>query len=826
MAFNLRFPRREFLKFGAKTGVAWSTLTFLQGCGGSDNLVQNLTPGAASSPDSAMVDLPDIPTQTVRGFVDRSVVGGEGLSVSNSTTAPVAVAPDGGFVIEASTLGPQILFVKDIQANIRALAVLCPPPDGEDWGVIAVDALSTSIGILFLTPGFATGDRDEGRIRIAQVSGSPKMSEVVSSLRLLMPDLPLSELIGVGDLQSKLADLLNSWTVSNQVLGQTLNQSTVRGSVTGADEVTLENYAWRWVSVVRRKADAAGDSLETTAPRLTDTKESHLFSRPNLIPGANALSFGSLFTAGVGAAAGVFDRVDLDAPEGVSAVSYWVYGPGFLAGQEPPDDVRISDFDAEWVQGLSFVNYVLFPVIEPVLGIGSALNGALKAVEAVWSLLVSRGLNIATLVSAFGSDDQNGLVSGVVSVVIDLLVGAIPFALELAVLLFEGSALAAAAPVLGVVLAGALGVMSAVNLTMAVGDWTRLPRLFEVPLDPSDFSIQFLMDIREIANPVVNDRLDSAWAEGSEVGDPILVANTAEGGTRTVLDEPGVGPLLYGLTNERWLGYEQDNGGLLRHWILNLDTGAKIQLAHSVQRIFPSGMGWYEGTDGMTYIFDAHDTVSPPVVFDFVSLISESELAPGSVNLVTIRGVNRAGQILGSAEIPTATGGSEIVFYFDPTTPNEPTFSIMPLDYELYSTVGFWSSLLENGDALVGMRLKLGVTDDTFPDARVWRPGVGFIRDVHGVTGHNSFVGMNSEGTVLGSYFEPEVHFGAVLYHLDGTVYSLDRRPTLVHPSRPEEELTGIPLKISETGVVQFLAVTGDRPTQTGAVATLTPTFS
>ena len=65
MAFNLRFPRREFLKFGAKTGVAWSTLTFLQGCGGSDNLVQNLTPGAASSPDSAMVDLPWIEVSSV-----------------------------------------------------------------------------------------------------------------------------------------------------------------------------------------------------------------------------------------------------------------------------------------------------------------------------------------------------------------------------------------------------------------------------------------------------------------------------------------------------------------------------------------------------------------------------------------------------------------------------------------------------------------------------------------------------------------------------------------------------------------------------------------
>ncbi|HQK91864.1 MAG TPA: hypothetical protein PLD23_00050 [Armatimonadota bacterium] len=513
------------VRVGMSRGIAWlliAVMVGIAGCGGGpapvDGNNDNHGNGGNNGGDPTATHFADDPNApevvTVTGYVDRTAIGGEGLTVLSAYQQSAALSATGSFRTQVSGEGPQLLFALDQNRTLRGLAVTVSATAGaSSRAAPQFDADSTAMGLLFLTPGILDTDPEGAAKVIAELKGYGTFSTLSRYLATKLPTEALADLVANDEhLSDLLSDCYSQWCdyhapAAPEALARDINDYDVKlrvegpspwsrfkvpGAGTGGTtwnpgkprdvDVFMENHGMRWVNIHRHPVDTDGEYLdwETVADGI------------NSMPGAVPLSIGSLLTWTQFQEAKGLDSRDT---KGISCLEYWIRGPGFAAATEPlPDDIPESTMDA-W--GISIVLYVFFPIIAVISGISNArfLAGGdklpLTCTDLYKSIASSRNFmdmlnNLRTFIGHFNWKSATRAVVQIVLTGISLI-GAEGVEALLAIVCVGMSAAAASdlAALIIAVLSVIGGALHVANVGTVVYHWATMPHadVFRVYID-------------------------------------------------------------------------------------------------------------------------------------------------------------------------------------------------------------------------------------------------------------------------------------------------------------------------------------------------------
>jgi hypothetical protein len=359
----------------------------------------------------------------VTGTIERAEIGGTGLRV-HSLYGKRSDVQEGEFSTAISTDGAQLLFASDAAGRLRGLAVTRPSD-----GFVVLDAASTALATVFGSLGVMTVEPVQAATRLAAI---PKLASWKPLVAFLAANLPGKDLGTVaGDPQfAMLRDqvVAEALALPPSMLALASSASSERGFVDGAlapasaathglAQVSLKNSAWRFVTVGRRELDASRGELRAVTPRLQQAQNPLPEQVPNLVSGANPVTWGNLFTLQAGSAGAAVDPVDLQAKTDVALLEYWIVGPGGTPnGKTLPGTVTLGP-------GLPTTATVLFYLFAPLLDfvagresiLGFLKKGSnLDEIDRLAGAVYGAGLNTGGLLGALNSKSLDNVKGGLV----------------------------------------------------------------------------------------------------------------------------------------------------------------------------------------------------------------------------------------------------------------------------------------------------------------------------------------------------------------------------------------------------------------------------
>ncbi len=436
--------RREFVVNGGKFALSLSAMASLQaalvGCGGGGGEAE----------------------QKINGTVDLAEVGGSGLAL-RSMTGSATVQSEGKVTVIAPREGARLALLHDVNNQARALCLLQPAsniPEG-----FVVDAASTALSLVFLTPGIATTVTGEVATRSEALRRLDAFGRLVDLLRREMPRTTLEGILGTEEYEDALTTCVSDYIALPEGLRsrgidpdagmafcevKVLNQGNARSV-----DLALENSAWRYASVTRR--DVSSSDL------LIDRKDF------GSIGGGIALSLGSIFTNSHGE-----PTVTMDS--GVNFTrhyrsEYWLQGPGWAsagAGTLPGD---ISE-DGIRAWGYSIIMYLAFPVIDLITGLLKSVGEVGEFVSDLWDA-ISTSVSLVELIRASTWKEAVAALIDAVGSVLSYLAGS-------EILVVKGILSGAANALLGFILSIAGIGMATGNMIVAGYNWWLIPGISRV----------------------------------------------------------------------------------------------------------------------------------------------------------------------------------------------------------------------------------------------------------------------------------------------------------------------------------------------------------
>ncbi|MBN1459155.1 MAG: SUMF1/EgtB/PvdO family nonheme iron enzyme [Armatimonadetes bacterium] len=394
----------------------------------------------------------EVETQDVQGVVDETEVGGDQLSVLSvweETGAPLDQSGD--FEVTVSAEGAQLLVVVDGANEPRALAISVPDYSRSGSDTLVVDAGSTTDALLMLTPGILAVSPSTAAQRVETLHALPGYSALRD---LVAGSLESSTVVDVASdpaVQSALRSVIEDWEEARGVSRRDRDHSGFSASLCGGSSpeqtcVRLENAAWRFVNVYRRELSSGSAEIQVVpvATGLT------------CMSGAEPISWGSLIFSTFGDPTEATDTVDFSGSSDVETAQYWAVGMGLDPGEELPGTIDSS----YGVAGFYTVTwYVLFPVLDLVMGVTDFLDLGTDGLNTAWQI-VEATANVQDLENA-QSEEQ------LAAAALDLTISTVStFGLYTAFGL-SGSAWA----VIGI----ASAPLSVANLSLAVGSWAEVP---------------------------------------------------------------------------------------------------------------------------------------------------------------------------------------------------------------------------------------------------------------------------------------------------------------------------------------------------------------
>ncbi len=405
-------------------------------------------------------------------------VGGVGLVVKSALRSEPDPVTGTTFETSVSNVGTQLLFVSDQAGETRGLALSLPEAQVTARQALVVDAESTALGLLFLSPGIAAPDPDLAADRIAELKTYPAFVDLVAYLRENLPVDSLEDLLaeGTDPLTELVNDVAMEWVANHPPVsaaeaaardlreGQFVEPFGETGGVTGAClekedtwptvQTRLSNSGWRFVDVRRR--DVGGGWHDVAV----------------FWQGASGLSFGSVYTGTITTPSTLDDEIDF---EGLARSEYFIRGPGFARSDTVvPLDIP-GDPLAPWM-GTCLI-YVIMPAICVIGGVGEVTKAAAAEIKTLTEGLVpiigaSESVAEAALAatSLAGSEDrlaQQKAIADLSAAILLVLIGTGAFA-SIVSFLGLSAALAPEAAVFAAVVAGAAGLMGLGNLAVTV----------------------------------------------------------------------------------------------------------------------------------------------------------------------------------------------------------------------------------------------------------------------------------------------------------------------------------------------------------------------
>lgn len=486
-----RVGRRSVIK--GLSGLGMGMLLSACSGGGSDDLVSG-APAAPGAGGGGGGGGGGGITGPVTGRVDTTQIGGQNLSVLSAFQLDGLVDPTGAFQTTVATGNAQIVFVRDGGGVVRGMAVSLP------GSPLTFDAASTATALVFMSPGIGTTDAALAAQQVQNIQNAPSFNALVAELagRLPNADVPtavadpavqvllqlVAQEVFAAAVPRTVSARTTPFTEKEQFLDKPGRLRLLRNPDIFPDaQFEVENGGFRYVSVVRQSYNLAGELVQTVQPMLQGSPFS---GTPSVVGGVNALSVGNLVFGQVDAPGTAIDLYSLPTSNyPVDRSVYYLRGLGFSGHEDSyPEDAIPAEvkqaFDTNLsggitvpglANGFTFVYYLLFPFLEPILGV---VGLATKTFDEVINLfgqasLGATGLGLQTSANQGGQDAAS--VTALGGAMVDAIVSIVSLATTvLAETLAAEAALAGAAAtatVFSTVIAAALAAMSVVNFINA-----------------------------------------------------------------------------------------------------------------------------------------------------------------------------------------------------------------------------------------------------------------------------------------------------------------------------------------------------------------------
>lgn len=541
--------RRDFLK-GAAGASLGLVLGGCSGGGGGTAASGSGTPaaggGGGGGTGGGSTPVAGTP---VLGVLDTSQIGGRGLSVLSPLQMDAFPGPGGSFETSVAADSAHVLFVRDESGAIRGMALTIPGAG------LTIDAASTALALVFLTPGIGTVDPATATVRVQQIQAAPSFGALVAALAALLSGADLPTAVadpGVKALLEAVAGEIPAARVST-LAARTVPFSELEAfqdqpgglKILRDPEVDrpnakfdLHNRGYRYVSVVRQALNLKGEVVATARPDLLGSPFVSVVS--SVMGGINGLSVGNLVFGQVDSPAEVTDQYGI-APSvfPVDRTRYFFQGLGLsshsdsFADDSVPEEVRDA-FNvnvggvslSHLCDGFTFVYYVLFPFLEPVLGV---VKLGTKTFDQVINMFGAAGVATAGAATQQGANTGNpqNFMSPMLDTVVGLMTGGGQALIELLAAdaaVVTGGAAVTFASIFSLAVGAALLAMSVTNfLKAALYYGAGVPRTVVVDVPhPTAGLLQSLGNLDQVTPLGVSGKGSTVYSFKDAQGDSIL----------------------------------------------------------------------------------------------------------------------------------------------------------------------------------------------------------------------------------------------------------------------------------------------------------------
>lgn len=285
---------------------------------------------------------------------------------------------DDQFEIKVSTVGTQLLFVIDGSQQLCGLTLSVIRNNNPEISLIS--AKSSAYALLMMTPGILTTDPKETEIVLSNFEQLQSMPKLIDYLKTNLSKKYLTTLMAEDETNVLIDSCISEYDRKFQPPKEKKIKIDEQGDEVyfnidvkkeGVDNIVeFKNSQWRYVNVVRRDMDLAGNEKKVT-------------SVLDCMGGATALSLGSILTMTVGEPTIAYDE-KYKLSEDISRSQYWIIGPGFnlSANIEPPYTVNSDYLNA---YGKTMVNYLILPFIDIFIGGLPDAGKMVTLTKAIWS---------------------------------------------------------------------------------------------------------------------------------------------------------------------------------------------------------------------------------------------------------------------------------------------------------------------------------------------------------------------------------------------------------------------------------------------------------
>ncbi|MFH1842672.1 MAG: hypothetical protein ABIF77_05650, partial [bacterium] len=336
---------------------------------------QSLLAGCSSSTNPQPEPEPEPQSQPVDGNVDTNEIGGSELKIISAWADEVSVGGGGDFTVDVSKSGTQLLFAVDNVDSLRALCLSIPTPAAKDSTGLLVNASSTAMSLVMMTPGVLVLDPAAAAVRTEEIRALAEFTTLTDLLSAWLTTQCLSTALADQDVAAALDACVTAWVETDGEPGPMRYKSepvppdfdgcpNFWAQVTDQEarsyvEITLANQSWRYVTIFRRLLD------EHSTPVNPGTHE--YFDAP--MPGATPVGWLCLFQGDCGQPTNWTDHVDFTCLSRVASAEYYVHGWGGQAGIDLPAGMTESEEKRRDRVVVSTLDYLVLPVLGLFTGI-------------------------------------------------------------------------------------------------------------------------------------------------------------------------------------------------------------------------------------------------------------------------------------------------------------------------------------------------------------------------------------------------------------------------------------------------------------------------
>jgi|GEM_PF-3947282 len=472
---SVTLTRRQALQAAAATLAAGGLFSSLAGCGGSGGSGGN-----------------DFKLRQVTGTVNVEELGGSAPWRTVSPYDEGGALTNGGFSVKASGEGAQLLTVVDADGEARGMTIALPGASTE------VDAESTAMAAVFLTPGLASSNPDQAAALVTAIRGHTSFPDLAARARALLPTGSLTSFRDDAEAQSLLAEITEDLTnqlgprgtnPSNPAIAFKASWGKGPGTV---QQVAFENGSYRFVRLDEVKLNADKQRLGSPT-EVKDTSGKKILAMPSV----TMLSLGSLLTGTIGSPSTATGQTNLLQPLGGVRYKVYVSGPGTgLVGEQSQFPRSWSDVQESWQK--TAINLVLMPIIDVVMGaVGASARVGAKILSAVGGVYST----YPTFLSGSAAYDaaSSGDLKAMAAAFIDAIFAFVALGAFAVTVVVAGAALlgvtlggGVVAAAVGLALGGVAALMSGINMAATARKILTYPSVesVELPLSSAEVIVR------------------------------------------------------------------------------------------------------------------------------------------------------------------------------------------------------------------------------------------------------------------------------------------------------------------------------------------------